>query len=884
MRIILTHEQADFDAIASLLGAYLLNDSAIPIVPRRVNRNVRAFMNLYGAELPFIEHQDLPGELVDAITLVDAQTMVSVKGTSSKTRIHVIDHHPLRDDIPPDWQITVASTGANTTIFVETIRDKEIVLSTVHATLLLLGIYEDTGSLTYITTTSKDLKAASYLLEQGASLSIAADFLNHPLSSDQQKVYDRLRNNFDSIKIYGHRVIIASADASDMEEELSTVAHKLKDLLDPEGLFVLLKTRSGVQMITRSTSDDIDVGRIAVYFGGGGHERAAASLIKDKLVDEVRQELLELLPEYIRPTITVTQIMSREPHLLSPDTSVQEASKNMQRYGYEGYPVVKNGKVVGLLTRRSVDRAITHKLNLTASSLMEAGAFHVHPDDSIEALQRLMTETGWGQVPVLEPESGEILGIVTRTDVLKTLTEKTGIPSRQNLADKLDKSLPAGRLVLLKAIAQIANEHENALYIVGGFVRDLLLDRPSEDFDLVVEGDAVMLARMLVQRYGGRLTSHTRFGTAKWLLNPESKNLLSKEMNNLNKINISVDSSLDDGKFPDTVDLVTARTEFYTHPTALPTIERSSIKLDLHRRDFTINTLALRLDGKHYGELYDHWGGLSDLRHGVLKVLHSLSFVDDPTRILRAVRFEQRFDFKIEKRTLELMGEAANLLERVSGDRIRHELDYIFTEPRQIQMLERLSELKLLKAIHKDLTWDDWLEEKISILINNSPDLEWELMNHVSTRIDLTYLFLLLRQSTISTTSIISRLKLSATQAKLIHSAQSLLADLPALSLQLPSQVVARLNQIPIKTIYALFIAVESDGEKDILKEYVSKWRYIEAGISGHQLREKGIKPGPSYKNILESLKNAWLDGVVSSHEEEDKLLDRLLKDTIETD
>jgi tRNA nucleotidyltransferase (CCA-adding enzyme) len=412
MRIILTHEQADFDAIASLLGAYLLNDSAIPIVPRRVNRNVRAFMNLYGAELPFIEHQDLPGELVDAITLVDAQTMVSVKGTSSKTRIHVIDHHPLRDDIPPDWQITVASTGANTTIFVETIRDKEIVLSTVHATLLLLGIYEDTGSLTYITTTSKDLKAASYLLEQGASLSIAADFLNHPLSSDQQKVYDRLRNNFDSIKIYGHRVIIASADANDMEEELSTVAHKLKDLLDPEGLFVLLKTRSGVQMITRSTSDDIDVGRIAVYFGGGGHERAAASLIKDKLVDEVRQELLELLPEYIRPTITVTQIMSREPHLLSPDTSVQEASKNMQRYGYEGYPVVKNGKVVGLLTRRSVDRAITHKLNLNASSLMEAGAFHVHPDDSIEALQRLMTETGWGQVlKRLVFQAGKILQI-----------------------------------------------------------------------------------------------------------------------------------------------------------------------------------------------------------------------------------------------------------------------------------------------------------------------------------------------------------------------------------------------------------------------------------------------------------------------------------------
>ena len=182
MRIILTHEQADFDALASVLGAYLLDESATPVLPRRMNRNVRAFLTLYGAELPFVDPVDLPNVPIDEVTLVDTQSMVSIKGMSEATRVHLIDHHPLRDDLPQDWAITVSGTGANTTLFVETLRERDASLSTVQATLLLLGIYEDTGSLTYGHTTPRDLRAASYLLEQAASLQIAANFLNHPLS------------------------------------------------------------------------------------------------------------------------------------------------------------------------------------------------------------------------------------------------------------------------------------------------------------------------------------------------------------------------------------------------------------------------------------------------------------------------------------------------------------------------------------------------------------------------------------------------------------------------------------------------------------------------------------------------------------------------------
>ena len=200
---------------------------------------------------------------------------------------------------------------------------------------------------------------------------------------------------------------------------------------------------------------------------------------------------------------------------------------------------------------------------------------------------------------------------------------------------------------------------------MGGFVRDLLVERPSIDFDVVVEGDAISLGKAVSKKYGGRVATHQRFGTAKWQI-ADIRDRLAEKLGN------EYGQKVDACEFPDTLDLVSARREFYTHPTALPTVERGSIKLDLHRRDFTINTLAMRLDGNHYGELHDYWGGLADLHTGLVRVLHSLSFVDDPTRILRAIRFEQRFGYKIGDRTLELLTAALPLLDRVSGDRLRH--------------------------------------------------------------------------------------------------------------------------------------------------------------------------------------------------------------------
>ncbi len=455
----------------------------------------------------------------------------------------------------------------------------------------------------------------------------------------------------------------------------------------------------------------------------------------------------------------------------------------------------------------------------------------------------------------MDVETGQITGIITRTDLLKILTPSTPSPGRQNLAPRLESTLPPTRLKLLSDIARLAQSQKSSLYIVGGFVRDLLLNYPSLDFDLVVEGDAIALAKAVQKEFGGRITSHKRFGTAKWF-------------------------PAEGQDFPDTLDFITARTEFYTHPTALPTVKSGSIKLDLHRRDFTINTLALRLDGRHYGELCDHWGGLNDLRQGLVRVLHSLSFVDDPTRMLRAVRYEQRYDFEIGARTRELLLEARPLINRISGDRIRHEFNRIFEEDKAAQMMERLQELGVLAAIQKDLRWN----ENLSVIVEAGPQalppMGWDSgPGGALAPLWESLVYTLWLMCVPSPADTAKALKLNTDLVHAIKEACKLLGDMPKLKALPPSAITARLMRVPLLSIYAVYLTVDDSVGKDALSDYVTHWQHITANTTGHDLQKRGLPPSPRYAEILSTLRDAWLDGAVTSVEEEEDLLERLLEE-----
>ncbi len=884
MHLILTHEQADFDALASLLGGWLLNEEAIPVLPRRLNRNLRAFLTLYGREFPFTEPRDLPNEKIESVLLVDTQSLVTLRGMSKSTKIRVIDHHPRRENLPDDWDITYEPLGATTTLLTDSLRDANKDLTALHATLLLLGIYEDTGSLSYASTTPRDIRAAAWLLEQGASLNIAVDFLNPPLSTTQREVYDQLCENAQTYEIQGHHIVIACGDARKMDEEVSSLAHKIRDLLEPDALFLLVDTTDGVRLVARASTDHIHVGKIAAELGGGGHPRAAAALLRrddarffpaagdvgdapkpleGKQAEDTRvlcEYLLKILPQHIQPSITVAEIMSRGPQTLLPETSVGEASELMKKFGYEGYPVLKEGKVVGLLTRRAVDRALSHHLNLTAASLMEAGEVTLAPDDTLATIQKRMTDSDWGQIPVVE--GGEVIGIVTRTDLLKTLAPDMPRTAENNYAALLESALPKVRLDLIRKVAEAAKEQRVALYIVGGFVRDLILERPSLDFDIVVEGDAIALAENLAQKYGGRITKHARFGTAKWFLKGS---------------NLQVENE----HLPTFLDFITARKEFYTSPSALPTVSRGSIKLDLHRRDFTINTLALRLDGRHYGKLHDHWGGLADLERGVVRVLHSLSFVDDPTRILRAIRFEQRFGFRLGVRTKELMDEAHPLLAKLTGQRIRHELDLILDEERAVEMFTRLMDLELLPAISSAIAPDPDLGARLNSALHAPPPAslgEIPAIAHLDKRRTLGYLVWLLPLPAEKLRKVSKRLRLHAALDDALLAARSLCDALPALQKALPSKWTRRLDGIPPLALYAVSLCPIDEKLSKNIESYLRVWRNTHPITTGDDLKKRGLVPGPRYRDILSALRAARLDGEVKSREEELILLEKLLE------
>jgi tRNA nucleotidyltransferase (CCA-adding enzyme) len=885
MHLIITHEQSDFDAIGASLGAFLMNEQALPVLSRRLNRNVRAFMTIYGAELPFIELTDLPNEAVETITLVDTQALATLRGASTKTRVQVVDHHTLRPDLSETWNVTVDQVGACTTLFVEGLREHNGSLNPLHATLMLLGIYEDTGSLTYSSTTARDARAVGYLLDQGASLEIAVRFLNPGLSPDQLAAYDRLLSTAEIIDMDGLTMLVATTEALELSDEISSIAHKIRDLLDPAALFLLVRTTEGIRLVARSTTDRVDVSTLASHFGGGGHDRAAAALIRlpsanptlpyqaegETPLEAAKRELIRDLTNCVRPSITVRQIMSRQPKLFSPDTPVEKAAQFMQRYGYEGYPVVQNGKTIGLLTRRAVDRAISHKLNLTAASLMDAGEVTVAPKDSIEHLRDVIINSGWGQVPVVDPDTGQIIGIATRTDLLKHMTGYTPVPGQDNLTSRLDRALSPSRLALLKAIAEESHRLHMAIYIVGGFVRDLLLNRPGLDFDLVIEGDAIQLGRALEQRFGGRILTHTRFGTAKWSIQAVHAQIAAQ---------LSANIPLNAHDLPDNLDLISARTEFYDYPTALPTVERSSIKLDLHRRDFTMNTLAVRLDGRHYGELYDYWGGFRDLKNGIVRVLHSLSFVDDPTRQLRAVRFEQRFGFQIEARTLQLMQEAIPLIRHLSGDRLRHELNLILQEERAIAMLDRLNELGLLTAIHPDIPWSTPLSALLQRVLTTSlevPGQDSVSATPISDRKDLAYLVWWIDLPIKTALEIADRLHLSGSFRADLVAGSKLWEELPTLPGLSVSEITFRLDRVPLIPLIAIQRRTTDEAIRQILTSHITVYRHIQPKTSGNTLMALGIPPGPIYKEILTDLRAAWLDDKIKNDDQEQDLLVSLL-------
>ena len=405
-----------------------------------------------------------------------------------------------------------------------------------------------------------------------------------------------------------------------------------------------------------------------------------------------------------------------------------------------------------------------------------------------------------------------------------------------NLARQIERHLPEQLLELVKDISGQAAKHGETVYLVGGVVRDLLLGYPNFDLDLVVEGDAVKLAQTVAETGQATLLAHHRFGTAK-----------------LRYENF-------------TLDLATARKETYARPGALPAVIPGTLEDDLIRRDFSINAMAISLATNDYGELIDPCHGRRDLEHRLIRALHPKSFSDDATRILRGVRYEQRLSFEFEAQTARLLKRDIPMLDTISGDRIRHELEHIFEENRPELVIRRLGDLGALHRITPSLKGDGWISEKFD---------RARRLKKPAQLPSLYFCILIYSLSERDIEQFLTRLNIPAKLSRTMRDTLRLKASLPLLDKPLlkPSEIYYLLREYEPLAIQANAIATESPRVRRTLQVFLTKLRYVRTALNGEELKKLGISPGPQMGKILEVLHRAKLDGEVRTRADEKQLV-----------
>jgi tRNA nucleotidyltransferase (CCA-adding enzyme) len=864
MEIVSTHIHADFDALASMAAAAKLYPKARLLFPGSQERNVREFLR----ETKFpLQAERLRGFPLDAITrlvLVDVKRGTRIgplRGILGRPglEVHIYDHHPAHPkDIAAGLEV-LRDVGATTTILLGLLREQEVPLTPQEATLLALGIYEETGFLTFTNTTEADLHAAAYCLSRGANLALVSDFIRRELTAEQVGLLNELIRSAETHTVNGVRVVISTASLDRYIGDLAMLAHKLRDMENINVLFTLVRMDNRVHLVARSRLEAVDVGRIVDAFGGGGHATAASATIKDLTLFQVKERLLHLLREAVRPLKRAQDIMTAPVKAIPERFTIRGAAEIMNRFNLAYLPIIRRGEMIGLLTREVVDKAIFHGLGDAAVQAYMTGEFpRVAPDAPLSEVQRLMVERSLGFLPVLTGQ--HLHGAITRGDLLRhtyedLLTRPTfsasedrelGAPTVRTVASLLANQLPPRIQSLLRLAGTVGDEAGTRVYAVGGFVRDLLLRGENLDVDLVVEGDGIAFAERLAGPLSAKVTSHRKFGTAILTLPDGFK-----------------------------VDVATARTEYYEYPAALPTVEHSSIKMDLYRRDFTVNALAVCLNGERYGELLDFFGGQQDLRDRTLRIIHNLSFVEDPTRILRAVRFEVRFGLHLSKHAEQLIANAVQmgLLDKVAGVRLFAELSLILQEARPAAILERLGALGVLTAIHPRLSMSAATERRFQ---RAAEVLTWHGLQYLAESPvpwGMYLLVLLEERPGPEARAILRRLSPAPKTADAISRGLARLRSL-ARSLQRAreasaSRVYRWLADAPVEVVLALMAVVARPETRKAIGDFLSAKGRVRPFLRGDDLRGLGIRPGPVYRDILNSLLYARLDGHVQSRDDE---------------
>ncbi len=854
--IITCHMNADFDCISSMVAAGKLYPGAVLVFPGTQEKSMRNFfIQSTTYLLNFYSIKDIDQDAVKRVVICDTRQKSRVPHIrqileKGDVEVHVFDHHPdTEEDVDADKKV-VKEIGATTSILVSIIKDKGIHITPEEATIMGMGIYEDTGGFLFSSTKPEDLEAAAWLRKKGMDVVLISEFMHKDLDAVQVSLLNDLIESLTNHNINGIDIYIATISTDSYVKDFAVVVHKLIEMENISVLFVIARMQDRIFVIARSKLPNVDVGKICASLGGGGHPYAASATIKDKTLSQVEDELFGLLYSYINPEIKVSFLMSSPPRCVTEKETLARAAHIMTHYGLKAVPVLdkEGGRCVGILEHQVAEKASSHGLgDLPVSEYMRTNISTVKANDSLYKVIEIIIDQRQRLVPVVEND--KVIGVVTRTDLINWMVEEPAripeafLPEKRqekNIKSLMRSRLPEHVFNILKMAGELGQKLGYNVYAVGGFVRDILLSRPNLDIDIVVEGNGIKFAARFAKELGGRIRAHKKFQTAVVILPDGQK-----------------------------IDVATARLEYYEHPAALPTVELSSIKLDLFRRDFTINALAIELNPENFGKLVDFFGGQKDIKEKKIRVIHSLSFIEDPTRILRALRFEQRYNFTLGVQTERLIKNALKLdmLNKLSGSRIFHELKLILEEEDPIPCLKRMESFDILYKIHPVLKLNN---KKIRILEEIKKVLDWYSLLYTSpspTRWVVFFLGLTYEANTVELSSVANRLNLSKTQTELLTSIAEQIKSVGQRLYEYQknraplSELYFILSPVPVEGILFLMASCKLEQIKKIISLYLSKLKDMKIDITGHDLKNMGIAPGPQYGYILKEVLKAKIDG-----------------------
>lgn len=879
LEVIATHLGADFDAFSSTLAARKLHPGAVLFFPGSREESVRRMIEERGVELDETRQKELDPSRIRRLVLCDIRQRdrigVLAQWLDEHPEIEVLayDHHPdATDDVEITGGIVDPGVGATCTLLVEELRRREIEVTPEEATLFLMGIYEDTGSLAYGTTDRRDLEAAGWLLERGGDLSAVRRYAVHSLDAPHVEVLYRMTQELRVFSIRGHRVGIVVLELGEYVPELAPLVSTCVEIFDLPLLFGVFGEGDRVTIIARGDLEDYDLGAaLEALDAGGGHPTAAAGSLKGLTALETQERLLDHLEATLPAVGTAADLMTSPCVGVDAEETVEAAKERLVRSRINAAPVMSDERAIGAVTRQILDAALQHGMgDRPVTRVMERGLEWVPPEAPASELGRRILEQHPRFVLVGDPQAGVPFGIVTRMTVLRHLharLEQEGerierrsraCPDRRrDVSDLVAERLPAELFDLLERVAAVARRGDHRAYLVGGFVRDLLLGRENADLDFVVEGDGPLFARELGEELDARVRVHEAFMTAT-VVAPDLP----------------------------AIDVATARSEYYEAPAALPEVQMSPLRQDLYRRDFTINTLAIRIGPEPGYELIDYFGGQRDLEEGILRVLHSLSFIDDPTRALRAVRLETKLGFEISEETLRLveLALAEGVFDRLSGSRLRDELRRLLGDPHTaLRGLERLAEIGVLRVVHPALVLDD---RRLSNLRDARAAFEWyeleELDEPPVEFARLAFLALALGMEVSECRELADRLDLVGEERRELvevgERVESACATLAEADVR-PHRVRRALAALTGEEVL-LVMGIGGEDVRAWVRRDLEVLRHLELEIGGQDLLRAGYEEGPAIGAALGATLDARLDGELGREEELEYALSVLEKET----